>query len=147
MEVMEFWAPRCGVFLKDFCYILLRWRRFTLSQLRPWLLLFNLNSFIMDITETLVQFFTDIITPIVEETVSMITPVGEEQIHRKFISLQRATEEYGPSEKSLYRWAKLGIIKLYKIKGKTMIKCTDIESLFTEVSVGGINLKKYRKNK
>lgn len=101
----------------------------------------------MDITETLVQFFTDIITPIVEESVSRMAPVGEDHCERKFISLQRATEEYGPSEKSLYRWAAEGIIKLYKLKGKTMVKRAELESLFKEVSVGGVNLKKYRKNK
>ncbi len=99
----------------------------------------------MDITETLVQFFTDIITPIVEESVSRCMPTESQHFEPKFITLQRATEEYGPSEKSLYRWAGNGIIKLHKIEGKTMVKRTELESLFKEVTVGGINLKKYRK--
>ena len=133
--------------MADFCYILLRCRGNASVQLWPRLLQFTFNSLIMGFEEYVVQLLGNALPPILEEVLKNYRPNVTIALKKEYYSIAETSFIYGPSDKTLYRWKDEGILPFYKIEGKTMIKREDIESLFKEMTVCGINLDKYNKSR
>lgn len=54
-----------------------------------------------------------------------------------WLTLRRATQEYGPGHSTWYRWRDAGLLKHYKLMGKVVIKREDIEKLIKPSKRGG----------
>lgn len=97
----------------------------------------------MEYEKMITEILERVLPPIIEaemEKFKEITMVG---IKKEYYTVAEASFVFGPSDKTLYRWNKQNILKFTKLNGMTFIKRDDIESLFKETQVAGINLNKY----
>ena len=101
----------------------------------------------MEFEEYVAQLLGRVLPPILEEVLKNYQPNVTIALKKEWYTLAETSFIYGPSDKTLYHWKDNGILPLYKIEGKTMVKREDIESLFKEMTVSGINLNKYNKDR
>lgn len=101
----------------------------------------------MGFEDYIAELLGKVLPPLLEEVLKSYQPNVTITLKKEYYTIAEASFIYGPSDKTLYRWKDDGILPLYKLEGKTMVKREDIEALFKQMEVGGVNLDKYNKKK
>ena len=99
----------------------------------------------MEFEEYVIGFLKTHFPPILEEVLKNYTPNVTICQKKEYYTIAEVSFIYGPSDKTLYRWKDDGVLPLYKLEGKTMVKREEIEALFKKMEVGGIDTEKYLK--